>query len=421
MELEISDYCNRKIECSCGMTHYCPIETVLVAKGALASIPALTGKYSHILVVADGNTWDVCGGKVYELLGKAAEGALVYERDGILVPDEEAVAELEAKITDETDFVVGVGSGVINDLCKYATFGRGLDYAIVATAPSMDGYASSGAAMIVSGMKVTFTTHTPRMIIADTDVLKNAPSEMITSGYGDIIGKFSSLNDWRLSALVNGEIMCERIYSLVMNVTTEVRDRVAEIAARDDSAIEYLMKALILSGISLSLMSTTRPGSGSEHHLAHFFEITGLIHHKPHFVHGTDVGYATAVTAAMREELCAIDTPERVTVPDAVRESEYRRIYGNHAAEVAAIQNKAGFYKKDLFPVYKERWGEMKAIMKECPTADEIVKMLSGAGFDMNAFIDMYGKEKIRDAMFYAKDLKERYTVLWPYYNTVAR
>ncbi len=421
MKLDIASYCNREISCSCGRTHFCPIEEVRVGEGALNAIPERTARYRNILLVADENTWAVCGPEIRRLLGKQAGGMLIYRRSGRLVPDEAAVAELEAKITDQTDFVVGIGSGVINDLCKYVTFRHGMDYAVVATAPSMDGYASSGAAMIVSGMKVTYTTHTPRMIIADTDIIKNAPLEMIRSGYGDIIGKFSSLNDWRLSHLINQEYLCEEIYGLVLEVTENVRDLAVQIISREDRAIEFLMNALILIGVTLSLLGTTRPGSGSEHHLSHFFEVTGLIENKPHFLHGTDVGYATAVTAAMREQLCAMKTPRFVQTPDAVREREYARIFGSYASEVKAIQDAAQSYQKNRNPLYQQHWEEMKEIMAACRSAAEITEMLTTAGYDMDAFTKMYGETKIRDAMFYAKDLKDRFSVLWPYYAMVSR
>ena len=89
-----------------------------------------------------------------------------------------------------------------------------MPYIIVATAPSMDGYASDGAAMITGGMKVTYKAGLPRAIIADTEVLCNAPTDMLKAGYGDIIGKFSALNDWKLSRCVNGEYFCNYIYDL---------------------------------------------------------------------------------------------------------------------------------------------------------------------------------------------------------------
>ena len=98
-----------------------------------------------------------------------------------------------------------------------------------------------------------------------------------------------------------------------------------------------------------------------------------------------------------------------------MRQKEYERIYAGYAEEVEKIQKKAGFYDKDLFPVYAEKWQEICEILAECPDGDEITIMLTDAGYDMNEFEGMYGKEKIVDAMHYGKDLKERYSVLWLY------
>ena len=88
-----------------------------------------------------------------------------------------------------------------------------IPYIIVATAPSMDGYASDGAAMILGGMKETVKAGLPKAIIADTNVLKNAPMDMIKAGYGDIIGKYSALNDWKFANIVYGEFFCNYICS----------------------------------------------------------------------------------------------------------------------------------------------------------------------------------------------------------------
>ena len=161
MELDILAYCNKEIHCACGRTHICPIEHVEVSCGALKQLPTILGSFNHIFLVADTNTWAVCGDPVYDLLRTQANGCHVYERPGMLVPDERAIDELMTVLPENTDLVLGIGSGVINDLCKYVTWKKGLECAIVATAPSMDGFASSGAAMITDGMKVTYTTHPP--------------------------------------------------------------------------------------------------------------------------------------------------------------------------------------------------------------------------------------------------------------------
>ena len=416
MELNVSDYCNREIHCACGHTHYCPIEAVVVRDGALAELDALTAGYERILLAADENTWAACGGDVAARLGEKVSRRLIWRREGRLVPDERAVAELEGALGEGIDLILGVGSGVINDLCKYVSWKRDLTYGIVATAPSMDGYASSGAAMIVDGMKVTYTTRPPRFILADTAVVRNAPLDMIRAGYGDIIGKYSSLNDWRLSHLVTGEYFCQSICDLVRDVTDEIRARAERIVTRDDEAVGYLTKALILIGVTLSLLGSTRPGSGSEHHLSHFFEIVGLARHEPHFDHGTDVAYATVVTARMRERIAALAAPVFRPEAEADRLAAWKRVYGPVADEVAALQAEAGSYGRDLTDIYREKWPRIRALLGECPPARDFEVMLTRAGYRLEAFEEMYGAQKIRDAALYGKDLKNRYSVLWLYY-----
>lgn len=417
MPVNLAPYCNQKIACSCGREHYCPIEQVIVQPGALQELPGLLRDYRRIFLAADTNTYAVCGQQVSQILQDRLGGQVIYRREGLLVPDETSIAEMEAALPADVDCILGVGSGVINDLCKYVSFHRNLPYGIVATAPSMDGYASSGAAMILGGMKVTETTRPPKWIVADVDVVKNAPMDMILAGYGDIVGKYSSLNDWKLAALIRGEHFCQEICDLVMTTTQEIHHMADRITAREPEAIGELTRALVLIGVTLSLLGSTRPGSGSEHHLSHFFEIVGLTRNEPYFIHGTDVAYSTIVTAHMREKILALETPVFAMESAAQREAAWERIYGPVAGEVKALQVQAGSYARNLEPLYVEKWPQIREILSQCPTAKECAEIFQKAGYRLEAFTELYGESKIHDAMLYGKDLKDRYSVLWLYYS----
>ena len=414
--MKINDWINRDLHCACGRVHRCDIPALRIGAGALEALPEMTVGFSHILVISDRNTAPLAEARVRKLLGDRVETSYIYD-DDLLVPDEERIAILEGLVTDRTDLILGIGSGVINDLCKYVSFLHGIESGIIATATSMDGYASSGAAMIQKGMKVTHTTHAPTLILGDVDILKNAPMDMIRSGYADIIGKYSALCDWKLSALVNGEYLCPSVYDLVKEETDSIRACASKLQERDPEAIGKLMEVLVLIGVCLTLLSTTRPGSGSEHHLSHFFEITGLIDDKPYFLHGTDVGYATTVTAELREKIRAVDRPTFATLSDESRERCYQSVYKRHWGEVKALQDEAGRYEKetDTRAFYATHWEEIRAILAECPTRAEIEQMLLAVGFDLSLFEKMYGAKKIRTATLVAKDLKDRYSVLWLY------
>ena len=136
----------------------------------------------------------------------------------------------------------------------------------------MDGYASKGAAMIMGNMKVTYNAHVPAAIIGDTNILKDAPMDLIKSGYGDILGKYSCLNDWKLAHVVNDEYICDYVYDLTFEMLTKTQDLGPALLARDPEAIKTLMEALVGVGIAMAYVGNSRPASGSEHHLSHFFE-----------------------------------------------------------------------------------------------------------------------------------------------------
>ncbi len=406
------------IDCKCGKRHDCAIKEVIIEDGATDKIAALAEDYGNIVVIADNNTYPLCGDKLTAHLGKRLEGKLVIYREGVLVPDERAIAEANEAITDKTDLIIGIGSGVIQDLCKYVSFEHGIDYFIVATASSMDGYASVGAAMIIGNMKVTYNAHVPTAIICDTAIMKDAPMEMIQSGYGDILGKYSCLNDWKLSHVVNGEYYCDYVADLTYEMLNNVKDLGPALLARDAQAIGMLTEALIGVGIAMAYVGNSRPASGSEHHMAHYFEIVGLTKDQPYFAHGIDVVYSTVYTQKLREKLMSLDAPRAYSLHDPIKwEENIRRIYTTAADGVIALQNKLGWYDIDRNTTYLEKWGEIKEVLSEVPSSDKLEQYIASVGLDISAFKKEYGEQKINDALLYAKDLKDRYSVLWMYYD----
>ncbi|MBQ2277294.1 MAG: iron-containing alcohol dehydrogenase, partial [Clostridia bacterium] len=117
MNINLSDYCSRRILCSCGREHFCPISDIVICSGALNRLPDILQGYNKIFLAADTNTYAACGKRVQELLVGKTAGLLVFESEGVLVPDEEAIRTLGGHVPEDADLILGVGSGVINDLC----------------------------------------------------------------------------------------------------------------------------------------------------------------------------------------------------------------------------------------------------------------------------------------------------------------
>lgn len=404
-------------DCSCGRTHTCPIQYVYIEHGAISHLREICADYRNILVVSDENTFGAAGAQTLVALSDKDIVRVTFPGDRILVPNEEAIAAVNEKL-DGRELIVGIGSGVIQDLCKYVAFEGKIPYMVVATAPSMDGYASDGAAMITEGMKVTYKAGLPIALVSDTAVLKDAPMEMIKAGYGDIIGKFSALNDWRLSHCVNDEYFCGRIFDMTMEQVQRTLALADGIARRDEESIGALMEALVVIGILMSFAGSSRPASGSEHHLSHFFEITGIVENKEYFPHGIDVAYSTVITARLREKLLAGEFPVKGFAHDAEQyKREMERVYGPVAQGNMKLQEKTGRYEQDRMGIYLEREHGIRTILEQCPTGAQIEAMLAKVGLDIKEFYVLYGQAHIDDAVTYAKDIKDRYSVLWMIYD----
>ncbi len=407
------------IKCdSCGREHRCDIEHVIVERGAIAHLTALCEQYTSILIVADENTIGATNGDVERALEGKSTKSVIFPGDRILVPNEDAIAEVTSHI-DGVDLIVGVGSGVIQDICKYVSYFEKIPYMIVATAPSMDGYASSGAAMILKGMKETVPAGLPNAIIADTEVLKNAPMEMIVAGYGDIIGKYSALNDWWLSVALNGEYFCKYISDITYEMIEKTVSVADGILKRDESAIAILAEALVIVGIMMSFATNSRPASGSEHHLSHFFEITGIVNGEKYLPHGIDVAYSTVITARIRQRLLSATLPKTQFSPSR---EEYvqkiEQIYGKKVGSgCVALQDKMGRYQASRLELYSEKREQINEILVRCPSAERVEQILGLVGLNMDEFYRTYTPEKIKNAIAYGKDLKDRYTVLWMNYD----
>lgn len=419
-------------ECSCGRDHRCPVDAIEIGEGALLRLPELCQPYRHILMVADPNTYEAAGKRaealVRESLPGAVERVLILKSAGeVVIPNEETIAQVDEAMSEETDLLIGIGSGVINDLCKYTSFFSNLPYFIVATAPSMDGFVSVGAAMILEGMKVTVNARPPKAVIGDVSILKEAPMPMLQAGYGDIIGKFSCLNDWLLAKEVRGEYFCETVYGLTMDCAKTVAGLAEGVLQRDPKAVQALMEALIKVGVAMSYVDCSRPASGSEHHLSHYFEIRGILEHRPYFAHGIDVAYASVVTAQIRDAI--LSETENGRIPAYLPrkreawEKDIRRIYATSADGVLALQQKLGWYEADekASKALAAKWERIREILKIAPREAEARQLVEAIGLSMQEFKTMYGKAWIDDAILYAKDLKDRYSVLWLWYEYFRR
>jgi glycerol-1-phosphate dehydrogenase [NAD(P)+] len=269
------------------------------------------GGYTQGLAVADANTEQFARNIITEVDCLPVQ-LFVYNNKS-LIPDEAAIGALlfasdpvniPANAGKQKPVLLAVGAGTINDLARYAAHRLGWDYYIAATAASMDGYASSVTPLISAGLKKTFPAVAARGIIADAAILNTAPSVMAAAGYGDILGKWTSTHDWELEYIVTGDAAhyCDLL-------AREMRAAAASCTEWEIGSPARIMEALLDTGGIMCKAGHSRPASGSEHHLSHFWENQAIARGEVPALHGVKVGIATLAVLRVNEWLLA-ETPD---------------------------------------------------------------------------------------------------------------
>lgn len=357
LNVDINDMAGLSFECSCGRRHSAGIKKILTGSGVLYGLKDIveTFKQGELFLLADNNTWDVCGQKAGRLL--SGEGlrikSFVFKSETPLVPDEKAIGRLLLELGSETSAIIAVGSGSLNDLARVLSSRLGKPYVIVATAPSMDGYASVVSPLIVEGFKTTFNGVHPYAVVADTGIMKTAPEDMVKAGFGDIAGKLTALADWDLSRTINGEYYCDAIVKLVDKAVAKCVDSAAGLAVRDERAIAGLIEALILSGLAMGFAGNSRPASGAEHHLAHYWEMDALSAGREHALHGNSVGVGTVVVSHIYE-LLSDELPEGFEYPKPAFITGLLEKAGSYT-DPAAIGIDERLFRDSILNAYKIR------------------------------------------------------------------
>ena len=419
----LNDYLCRRFSCSCGREHYADLRYVAVGPGAMAELPEFVQKngYSSVCLVSDPTTSAVAGENCLQLLQTAGIRAKLICLTKLAF-DEATAGEVLLGIPTDCDLMVAVGSGSISDMTRFVSHRTGRPYCTVATAPSMDGYASSVAALHAAGMKVTLEAQTPLAVFGDTDILKAAPYHMIAAGLGDLMGKFTCLCDWKLSRLINGEHYCRRLADLVESCVDNVLSTAHRAKERDAQVAGQIMEGLVLAGVDMSLYGNSRPASGCEHQMSHYWEMLFAQQGRTPALHGTQVGVGTVLVLKAVEALlgrrvdfeAARDAARQYDA--AVWEKNVRTAYGSAAEGVIAMEHAAqknetaGRLRR--IDAMERQWDEIRALLLSLPSSQQVMDLLRSLDSPyLPAHIGVEG-QLLKDTFLYCKEVRVRYTFL---------
>jgi glycerol-1-phosphate dehydrogenase [NAD(P)+] len=407
-------------------------EQVVIGAGALASVADVFGGCfgdRPAVVVADENTDAVAGGRVRSELasaGRATVEPFVFPGQPTLYAEYGNVEKLRDSLRGHDAVPVAVGSGTLNDLVKRAAHEAGRGYLAVATAPSMDGYSAFGASITRQGYKQTMTCPAPRAVVADLDVLADAPERMRASGYGDLLGKVTAGADWLLADALEVERVDPRIWSLVQDDLRQAIGRPAELRAGDAEVVERLIEGLVMSGLAMQAHQSSRPASGAEHQFSHLWEMEGLgLHLEPPLSHGFKVGVGSVAIAALYERILARDL-SRLDVPSIVRdwpdaEQLERAVRAEHTTpgldQAAVAESLAKHPDQETLErrlgLLGERWPELRGGLEtQLLPAGTLREMLRDAGCPTEPSEIGLEPGALRATYTRSRMIRRRYTVL---------
>lgn len=411
--------------CCCGKEHNAKIDDYVIKKNAVALIPSYIKKYGakKAFVVFDINTKAAAGNKVIKVLSESGIEYTEYMfNEKALKPDEKSVGSVIMHFDNTCDIVIAVGSGVINDICKILSATAKLPYFTVGTAPSMDGYASETSSMECDGLKVSIPSKCANVIIGDIDILKNANTELLISGLGDMLAKYISICEWRISNLINGEYYCEKIANLIRNALDKCVKNAAGLIRREDEAVSAVFEGLILGGIGMNYAGVSRPASGVEHYFSHTWDMRGLEFGTPVSTHGIQCAIGTMYAAKIYENLKNIK-PDKEKALKAVSEFDYKKhsdflteFFGKGAKTMIDLEQKEGKYdiKAHINRIDKiiDNWDEiLKIISEEIPPVEELTALYDKIGLPKTAEEIGLPHEIVYPTFCVTKDIRDKYVL----------
>lgn len=395
--------------CPCGRKHSFDLKLYEADRGLVHKVGEILKKGNFpkkIYIVTDENAMRVSEGILESLSDFDYELKIYPDMRYAYVATSKEIMEA----AKDFDGILSIGTGSVNDVCRYAAAQTNKAFAIFATAPSMDGFASDTAPLIENNFKISYNCRQPSIVIADTEILAASPAELKAAGYGDILGKYVGIVDWKVANYTVGEYYCENIVAMVKKAVADVVAMTDKITACDPDAAKAVLDSLILTGCAMQLAKSSRPASGSEHVVSHFWEIHKLEKGIWPDFHGKKVGLATLLVTRIYKSLLDKKIAPHKEALDL--EDVFKHYSPTNHAEITGynVPNPTD----DIDPaVLAARWNDIcRSIEEDLPEADALYEMMKKAGCVTELADANLSEEFALEALRYSPFMRRRITLL---------
>ncbi len=325
----------------------------------------------------------------------------------------ETVADIRRE-SAACDALIAVGSGAINDLCKYAAAQDGKPYAVFATGPSMNGFTSANAAITVDGHKQSLPAAAPRGVFLDLEVLSRAPPRLIRAGFCDSICRSTAQADWLLAHLLIDRPYREAPFALLAEDEAALFADPESLMNGSLEAMRRLARVLVLSGFGMEICGASHPSSEGEHLISHYAEMMAPADW-PESLHGEQIGVTTLTMARLQETMLA-GGPPRIR-PTTVTEDDVKAHFGEDLGRACWRE----FARKRLDEAgaaalnrrIEERWDDIRARLAAVSVpAATVLDLLERLGAPTTPEALHWPGTFYRDAVRHAREIRDRFTFL---------
>lgn len=393
-----------------------PYDSIVIEdslEGREAELVASLKLGHRLALVADQATYDAMGTRLAKALRELGPiEPIVLDRPHA---DMAEIRSLTERLRG-FDSVVAVGSGTVNDLCKYITGLDGRRYCVFATAASMNGYTSSTASLTLdSGLKVSLPSHTPAGFFVDLKVSAAAPPYLAASGFADCLARSVAQTDWWMSHRLLGTAYFQQPYTIQAADEIELNKRAEDLPKGDIEAMGYLYRVLTLCGLGISFTGISHHGSMGEHQISHYIDCFAGARH-PGSLHGQQVGIASLSMARLQQHILADERALSVH-PTHIDLADMNRRFGDEVASQCLAELRQKAFDRDGAIAFNRKlediWPELRRELAAFTIpADEMKRLLSAAGgattaAELGVPVDLY-----REAIVHCREMRNRFSFL---------
>lgn len=357
--------------CACGRNHELRTKLVVCEYGAQDNFDQYMeniGLTGFRTVIYDTNTYNLPSVKHI-----AADQEIILEAEG-LHSEKGMIEDMMTKLVRKPDYIVVVGAGTLMDFGRYSAYQLDIPFVAIPTLVSSDGFTANICSIVIDGQKKSIPMVAPDAVICDLDIVKGAPMWLNISGVQDILSKHCSIADWKIAHLVSGEYFCDMVCDMAQEALDTMVKCANDLRNGKPADFEAMAYAQMMSGLTMQILNHSRAASGAEHLIAHLVEMKPKGFEQAHGIHGQCVGVGTV--------LCA-EEYHRLAEKETIEVKPFAPLDPAWVENVFTDRLSAGIFKENendvlaTFPPenVKEKWPEIREIIKQIPTAEELIEL----------------------------------------------